>query len=179
MGMLKSLFGETKPSFDLTGTWQGHYEQCDRSCPIRARLVQKGTQITGSMEDLEIEFDGSIFELAFYAGLPPGSDEQIDARLRNMFPDAGSAPIRYKSRLSSNSIVEGTVAGDMVRFVKMYQGEHYGGFVVGTREVGCSRPGHSVDYRGQVKDQGLHIEGRWTIVQPNCRLMQGVFILNR
>jgi hypothetical protein len=179
MAILKSLFGEKKPHFNVTGTWQGHYEQCDRSCPIRATLVQEGTQITGSMEDLEIEFDRSIFEIAFYAGLPPGSDEQIDARLRKMFPDAGSAPIRYKSKLSSQSIIEGTVDGDMVRFVKKYQGDHYGCFVVGNREVGCTRPGHSVNYHGRVKDQGLHIEGTWTILQPNSRPVQGTFVLKR
>src|SRR3990172_7287879 len=63
---------------DLTGQWEGHYQQHDVKYPIRATLEQHGDRLTGTMQDGVTEFTRSVFDAALLAGLPPGADEQIE-----------------------------------------------------------------------------------------------------
>src|SRR3954469_13969641 len=99
--------------------------------------------------------------MAFEAGLPPGADEQIVARLRAAFPDAPASPIRYLTHLPPGSALEGRVNGTTVSFLKPYQGTHYEGFAVGDRLVGHRTDDHSVHYEGRLSGDGSEIEGRW------------------
>ena len=167
---------------DLTGRWDGSYFQHDRHHPIAAELVQVGERLTGSMRDGETDRSSSVFQVAFEAGLPPGADEQIVARLREAFPDEPAAPIRYLSHLPPASALEGWVRGTALYFLKTYQGTHTGGFAVGDRLVGHRIEGHAVHYSGKLSPDGLEIEGRWWI-DPLCesggRRTEGSFALRR
>jgi hypothetical protein len=148
---------------NLTGRWVGEYLQHDRPHPIAAELVQAGEHLTGSMWDGITDGAYSIFEVASQAGLPPGADEQIVARLRTMFPDAPAAPIRYVTHLPPESALEGRVEGSTVYFLKTYQGIHFGGYKIGDVLVGFQSAVHAVSYRGQLSPDGGEIEGRWWI----------------
>jgi hypothetical protein len=151
------------PSSDLSGRWVGCYRQQGREYPITADFAHAGDHLSGSMRDGHPDRECSVFEAAADAGLPPGADEQIEARLREMVPDRGSGPIRYVSQLPPESILEGRCTGRTVRFRKTYRGTSFGGYRVGEQFVGIRRAGHDVEYEGLLSADGLVIEGRWWI----------------
>src|SRR3712207_4037886 len=95
-------------TLDLTGRWAGHYWQHGQPRPITADLAHAGGRLTGTMWDGETEFEQSVFEAAAEAGLPPGDDERIVARLRELFPGSRD-PVRSATRLPANSVLEGDV----------------------------------------------------------------------
>jgi hypothetical protein len=150
-------------SHDLTGRWTGHYLQHGQPHPIAVELVQRGEHLAGAMADGSTVFTRSVSEMAMAEGLPPGADEQIVARLREQWPDAPPGPVVAESELPPTSQIEGEVVGDAVTFHKTYDGTHFAGFRVGDVRVGVMTEGHSVQYRGHVRDNGRLIEGRWTI----------------
>jgi hypothetical protein len=119
------------PSPDLSGRWVGGYRQQGRDYPITADFVHAGEHLSGSMRDSHPDRECSVFEATAEAGLPPGADEQIEARLREMVPDPRSGPIRYVSHLPPESTLEGRCIGRTVRFRKTYRGTSFGGYRVG------------------------------------------------
>lgn len=149
---------------NLTGHWSGHYYQHGTAHPIAADLVQTGARVSGTMTDSNTQREQSVFETAVEAGLPPGADEQITLKLRQMFPDAGGTPIRHVMQLPPQSILEGAVSDRGVYLRKTYPGEHFSGFRVGEHLVGERIAAHVVHYRGRISDDGKTIEGRWSIV---------------
>jgi hypothetical protein len=148
---------------DLTGRWVGHYVQHGREFPITADFAQDGEHLSGSMRDGHPDRECSVFEASCEAGLPPGADEQIEARLREMVPDCPSGPIRYVTHLPPESVLEGECFGQKVRFVKTYQGTSFGGYRVGDALLGVQRADHAVRYEGRLSADGRVIEGRWWI----------------
>jgi hypothetical protein len=152
-----------EPPITLTGQWVGEYVQHDRPYPITADLVQDGERLTGSMCDGHPDRDTSVYEMASQAGLPPGEDEQIVARLRELVPDAAGGPVRYVSHLPAESLLDGRVDGPTVSFRKTYQGLSFGGFRVGDKFVGHERASHAVQYQGQLSPDRAEIHGRWWI----------------
>src|SRR4051794_39328684 len=92
---------------DLTGTWVGEYYQHDRAHPIAATLIQAGESLSGKMKDGEPDQDMSVTEVT----TDSGEDERIVARLRQLFPDAPAAPVRFVSHLAPESTLEGCVRG--------------------------------------------------------------------
>lgn len=166
---------------DLSGHWEGYYKQSGASRKISATISQTENRITGTMRDLETEFDQSLFDAALEAGLPPGADEQIDEHLRRTYHAQRNAPIRSKSRLPSDSTLEGTVQGHFVTFRKTYQGQHFSGYQIGDQEVGWTTESHAVHYSGRIEGQGNRIEGVWTISDPDSphKALQGPFLLER
>jgi hypothetical protein len=171
----------TEGPVDLSGQWQGYYKQHGVSRPIAATLVQTGSRVTGTMHDVETEFEQSLFDAALEAGLPPGADERIDRQLRQMFPEAGRGPIRGKSRLPSESTLEGTVGDGFLTFVKTYKGHHFSGYRIGDEEVGWVSEDHSVRYKGRIQEHGRRVEGFWTVSEPDSpqTSQQGPFVLER
>jgi hypothetical protein len=151
------------PSSELTGRWAGHYWQGGQTYPISAEFVQTGQRLSGSMRDGQPDRECSTFEAASQAGLPPGADEQIEARLRELVPDAPAGPIRFVSRLPAASALEGRRSGRRVSFVKTYQGTSFGGYNVGGRLVGTYLDGHAVHYEGDLSADGRVLDGRWWI----------------
>jgi hypothetical protein len=148
---------------NLTGTWVGDYYQHSRASPITAELVHSGERLSGSMRDGRTDSTSTVFEVAAEAGLPPGADEQIVARLRELHPDARSSEIRYVTHLPPESALEGWVRGPEVYFLKTYRGDHFSGYKIGDRLVGRQVASHAVQYRGKLSPDGAEIEGRWWI----------------
>src|SRR5262249_42677146 len=156
--------------------------QRDQRREIVAELSQDGDDLTGSMRDLQTEFELSVFEMAVEGGLPPGADEQIVSLLRKRFPDQAAAPIRVAMTLPAESVLERTVGGRTVYFLKVYQGEAFSGYRIGTRREGRTLENHSVHYRGQLSADGQFIEGTWWIdADPRHRTprAEGTFRLQR
>jgi hypothetical protein len=168
--------------FNLTGRWVGHYAQHGREHPITADFTQDGERLSGSMRDGHTEGEYSLFDVAAEAGLPPGTDEQIEVKLRELVPGAPASPIRYISRLPPESILEGRFDGRTVSFLKTYQGTSFGGYKVGEQLLGVPKAGHSVHYEGRLSPDGLVIEGWWWIdgdAEQGTRRTEGSFVLRR
>jgi hypothetical protein len=166
---------------NLTGRWTGFYSQHGHERPIRAELVQNGDRLTGTMTDAETECETTVFEMASEAGLPPGADEQIEGKLREAFPEAPRGPIRAAWRLPAESVLVGSVRAGVVQFRKTYQGQSFSGYRIGDQRVGITRPGHRVNYRGEVDAGGTVIEGRWWVEADGSGVLpgQGGFRLER
>lgn len=170
------------PEPSLAGRWTGHYSQHGREFRISTELTQAGDRISGSMRDDDARHECSVFEIAAMAGLPPGADEQIVARLRALVPDEENEPIRYVSVLPPESKIEGRVRGRSVTFVKSYQGATSSGYRVGKTLLGEARRGHWVHYEGTLTDDGQTMEGVWRIdADPalGCKSLEGSFRLQR
>jgi hypothetical protein len=166
----------------LDGIWVGEYFQHDRPHAITAELLQSGEVLTGSMRDGEPDQEMSVTEVASGSGDAPGADEQIVARLRELFPDEPTTPIRYVSHLPTESTLEGWVRGQGVYFRKSYQGTSFGGFKVGDLIVGQKIEDHSLYYSGRLGPDGDEIEGRWWIdptPESGGRRTEGSFTLRR
>jgi hypothetical protein len=170
------------PPFDVTGRWSGYYLQRGEEHPISADLVQKGSRLSGSMRDGAPDSDLSVFEAALEAGLPPGADEEIEAKLREAVPGAGAGPIRYVSHLPSDSRLSGRCHDRTVSFLKTYQGVSFGGYKVGDQLLGVEKAGHAVHYEGQLSLDGQVIDGRWWIGanrEAGTPRAEGLFTLHR
>jgi hypothetical protein len=167
---------------DLTGRWTGHYLQQGREYPITAHFTQDGEHLSGTMHDGHPDRESAFFEATAEAGLPPGADEQIEAQLRELVPDAPAGPIRYVSHLPTESVLEGRCDGRTVSFLKTYEGTSFGGYKVGERLVGTHKEGHAVHYEGRLSPDGLLIEGWWWIdpeAEHGTRRTEGYFTLRR
>jgi hypothetical protein len=149
--------------WDLTGRWVGHYRLHDEPHSIAADLIQSGDRLSGRMRDHVTSHECSVFQATASAGLPPGADEQITASLRELVPEAGNSPIRYIWTVPAESLLEGSVKGESVYFLKTYEGTCFGGYRVGEKLVGEESAAHSVHYSGQLDPDGLVIEGKWWI----------------
>jgi hypothetical protein len=169
-------------TLDFSGKWVGHYRQHDQSRPIMAQMIQSGSDLTGSMRDLETDWERSVFDVAAEAGLPPGADEQIIARLREIVPDSPAGPIRYVTHLPPDSVLEGKVRGSRVYWLKRYQGAHFVGYRVGDQVLKTETVDHAVHYEGLATPDGGRIEGIWWI-DANPALgtsrNEGSFVLRR
>jgi hypothetical protein len=169
-------------STSLTGRWIGHYLQQDKEYPITADFLEAGERLSGFMYDGQPDREYSVWQAATEAGLPPGADEQIEAKLREMVPDAPAGPIRFVSHLPPNSTLQGRRTGQTVYFLKTYQGTSFGGYRVGEHLVGIQEADHAVHYEGQLSPDGLVIEGRWWIAADPVKETphtEGLFQLRR
>jgi hypothetical protein len=167
---------------DITGRWSGFYSQHGHDNPITAIFAQFESHLQGKMTDGVTSVEKSVFEAALDAGLPPGADEQIVARLRKEYPDAPRVPIRAMSWLPEFSTLEGEVQGRGVRFKKEYIGDHFSGWRIGDQLIGQTITDLVVHYAGMLSDDGRHLEGRWWIAtsgeKPASRI-EGTFQLSR
>jgi hypothetical protein len=169
-------------STKLTGRWIGYYLQGGAQHPITADVLEAGEHLSGFMHDGQPDRECSVFEAAAEAGLPPGMDEQIEATLRDMVPDAPVGPIRYVTHLPTNSILRGRRSGQTVSFLKSYQGASFGGYQIGSHLLGIQKADHEVHYEGQLSPDGQVIEGRWWIDADPVHEMpmtEGLFQLRR
>ena len=166
----------------LTGCWVGHYLQRGQERPITADVVQVGERLSGTMCDGHPDGECSLFEVALEAGLPPGADEQLEAKVREALPDDAAGPIRYISHLPSDSVLEGRCKGQVVSFLKTYRGTSFSGYKAGSQLLGVQMEGHAVHYEGRLSPDGLVIEGRWWIdvdLANGMRRIEGLFSLRR
>jgi hypothetical protein len=147
----------------LTGRWTGHYLQRGKEYPITADILEGRDRLSGFMYDGQPDRDFSVSEALAEAGPGTETPEQMEAKLREMVPDAPAGPIRYVSHLPPNSVLQGRRTGQSVYFLKSYQGTSFDGYQVGDRLLGIQRANHQVHYEGQVSPDGLSLEGRWWI----------------
>jgi hypothetical protein len=169
-------------SGDLTGRWIGYYTQHGQEYPITADLLHNEARLSGTMCDGHPDGEYSLFQVASEAGLPPGADEQIEAKVREALPAPPAGPIRYVSHLPSGSALEGHCKGPTVNFLKTYQGSSFSGYKAGDQLLGIEKKGHAVHYEGRLSPDGLEIEGRWWIdADPKygTRRTEGLFLLRR
>jgi hypothetical protein len=169
---------------NLNGRWKGYYTQHDDRRPITALFEHLGDRLLGTMHDGCTDFESSISEVALRQGLAPGTDEQIAARLRSACPEAPDGPIWVESKLPAESVLEGAVTGRSVRFLKTYRGRSFEGYRIGNFRIGAELEAHSVQYHGQLSEDGREIEGRWMIpAVPEQGLAtarsEGEFVLQR
>ena len=91
-------------------------------------------------------------------------------------------PIRFVTHLPPESVLEGSVRGTTVTFLKTYRGTHFGGYEIGDRLVGHRIESHAVHYSGRVSRDRLEIEGKWWIdsaPESMIRRTEGSFTLRR
>jgi hypothetical protein len=164
----------------LTGKWVGEYFQHDQRRPITAVLLQEGEVLTGSMSDGEPEHESSLSDLMAWSGEAPGADEQIAAKIREIFPDTEATPIRYFTQLPPISTLKGWIRDSHVYFLKCYEGPSVGGYKVGDQILGRQFENHSVEYSGKLRPDGVEIEGHWWIdgnADEGIRRTEGSFVL--
>jgi hypothetical protein len=169
-------------SITLAGRWIGYYVHRDEEWPITADLIEVEERLSGFMYDGKPDHEYSIFQATSEAGLPPGTDEQFEARLREMVPDAPPGSIKYIIRLPTNSILQGRKSGQTITFLKTYQGNTVSGFQVGNQLIGTRKSGHAVHYEGRLSMDGQTMEGRWWIdanPKSGTRMTEGLFLLRR
>lgn len=184
MNFLKRLFRQKQhqPDFaTLTGDWIGHYAQYDARSRIAATIVQDGISISGHMRDLDTQTTRSLYAAVAHAGLPPGTDENLDKQIRNMIPNTGGDPIVVRSILPADAVLVGTVNGEFVRITKTYQGKSFHGYEIGETGIGYETPGHSVEYSGRISQDRMKIIGNWMIYQKDSPrgFIDGSFELSR
>lgn len=135
-------------TFDLTGTWRGHYEQGGRRHGIEMRVVQRGQSFVGSMRDAD-----TLMSTSTPVQVPAADGAQ---------QVAAEAEVVWS--LPELSTVEGEVERDVVRFDKVYRGSHHiSVWVEGQGEMSVERPCHRVEYHGRLDAAGAVLRGRWRI----------------
>ncbi len=171
MNFIKRLFRQASQQRDLTtitGNWVGHYQQYDARSRIAATIVQDGAALSGHMRDLDTNTARSLSDAVAQAGLPPGADESLDEQIRSVIPQAGREAIVVRSILPTDAVLTGTVDGEIVRFIKTYQGESFHGYEIGGKGIGRKTPGHAVEYSGRLSQDRMTIIGKWTIYQKEA-----------
>src|SRR3954469_15404848 len=91
----------------LTGRWSGHYLQQGKEFPISADIVEVEGRLSGFMYDGQPDREYALPEAAAEAILPTATDEHIEAKLRELVPDASAGPIRFVTHLPPHSILQG------------------------------------------------------------------------
>jgi hypothetical protein len=144
-------------TFDLSGTWAGHYEQNGERHRIVMRVAQRGDTIAGEMRD------GDPFVAGHYVRL--ADDAAASGRV--------VAHAEIFSALPERSSIHGSIAGDRVRLTKTYLGDvRTSAWVVdaAAAELGAPgyhygdvQPGHAVLYRGRLAASGDTWRGFWRI----------------
>lgn len=137
-------------TFDLTGTWEGHFVQNGRRHGISMRVVQRGQSFVGAMRDVD------TLMVSHERLHTAGGDGDKDTEL------VGEAEVL--SSLPEHSSIEGEVENRLVTFVKHYQGTTSTSiWMPGKPHVTFEVPGHDVHYRGMLSLDGNTIAGMWRI----------------
>jgi len=146
--------------FDLTGTWQGHYQQGGGRHGITMRVVQRGQSFVGNMQD---------------------SSTILAGRAKVQAENGAPTEVDTLSTLPSDSTVEGEVEGHRVVFVKSYRGKATTNVWVPDRgPMLFEFPGHQVHYVGILDDDGKVLRGHWSITEPGGdKVQRDHFVLRR
>lgn len=157
-------------TFDLTGTWEGHFVQNGRRHGISMRVVQRGQSFVGAMRDVDTLMVSH--ERLHTAGGDGGKEKEAEA----------GSEAEVLSSLPEHSSIEGEVEQRLVTFVKRYQGKTSTSiWVPGRANVTFELPGHDVHYRGMLSPDGTTIAGMWRIPPQHTggELMRDRFELQR
>ncbi|HEX4609749.1 MAG TPA: hypothetical protein VH092_16235 [Urbifossiella sp.] len=154
-------------SDDIDGVWTGFYTHSRRRFGITARFAPTGRNLRGAMTDAVLVHEYTLSDLRADHGLTGEQADAILAAIRVHVPQAEADHIVSVRRLPQAAELNGYVHGAVVRFRKQYQGECWGGWRVewrfGPQTFGDERPGHAVEYEGELSADGNRIGGRWWI----------------
>lgn len=150
---------------ELTGRWVGFYRHRSadtRAFPITAEIHQDGKRITGEMYDQITDREDLLEQLIEL------HQDKIDAwnqrRLDQVIEQFGSGIIMVNSHLPETSDIDGTIAGNVVRFTKCYRGSHTISWTVRGEPIrSVTREEHKVCYAGHLDRERNCITGEWVI----------------
>lgn len=155
-------------SFDLTGRWVGFYRYRSAQAgayPITAELHQEGRRVRGEMYD-QITSRENTLERAvelFSEDISPEHKRRVEAVVAQF----GEGAVTVNSRLPETSDIDGRVAGNAVRFAKVYRGDHTTTWTVNGNETRTlTRERHTVHYAGRLDRERKCIVGQWLIRIP-------------
>jgi hypothetical protein len=154
-------------TIDISGDWQGHYEQNRRQHGISMHVVQRGQSFVGAMRDA-VTLLASTERLRAMRGSGAGAtDTAVQAEVLSSMPE--------------HSTVEGEVEDRLVTFVKSYRGvSSTNVWVAGKAKLKIEAPGHQVHYRGTLAANGNEFAGYWTIpAAKGGTTLRGRFLLRR
>jgi len=132
---------------DLTGSWQGHYEQNGGRHGISMVVAQRGSSFVGRMRDAHTLIAGT---------------EKLDASVPGFFGKATTVEVVHS--LPEESDIEGSVEGSAVEVVKRYRGKATSMWVAGGSSLHNESADHRVIYRGLLDESGSLLRGEWRIV---------------
>ena len=165
----------------LSGRWDGAYAQHGRSFPIQAALKHRGNKLSGSMVDMEPCHNQSLRAMLQESHMSNDEIEQFVAEIRSQFPDTPEGEIDYRSQLPEKSLVDGTVDGRQVSFVKRYEGYMEIEYVLNDLALPDTVHCELIHYTGELSENCNTIAGEWTIPPPddNGATVSGTFQLVR
>jgi len=154
-------------TFELTGSWSGHYEQSGGRHGISMRVAQRGQSFVGAMRDANTVL-ASREPLPGRPSASGGSTEIV-----------GEAEVL--STLPEHSIIEGEVTGRVVAFEKRYRGKSTTSIRLAKgKTMSFELEGHVVLYRGTLDASGNEIAGHWRIPpRDGSPGLRGAFLLRR
>jgi hypothetical protein len=150
---------------DVTGRWTGLYRYRSESrgnYPIVAELRQEGSLISGEMYDQITESSDTLANILEHSAQDISPRERWSAKVAFSPEQAQSIVVSW--RLPDTSDIEGRVAGNQVRFKKIYRGLYEHTSAIRGREIGSViRHAHTVHYSGQVDHATGCISGQWVV----------------
>lgn len=153
-------------TFDLTGTWRGHYEQHGGHHGIVMTVAQKGSSFVGAMRDAD----------TLTIGATPIVQDAADGQAQVVVGDADTV-----ASLPERSVIEGSIDGTRVEFVKRYVGKHTVSFWFRGQSQQVEIADHSVWYEGLLDEPGAVLRGHWRIPARGATGVEavGAFTLQR
>lgn len=153
------------PDAPMTGTWRGHYEQ-DGLHPIEMQVEQRGAIFTGWMRDRDTLTLGTapVYDI----------DPQKEAWVEVDQCD-------FAAMLPELSVIEGTIDGRSVTFLKKYQGTATSSFWQRGHAIEHkTNDAHQVVYAGALDETQQTLRGHWRIGAPHgLPATTGAFELRR
>ena len=137
---------------DLTGTWQGFYEQGGTRHPIEMRVRHRGRVLHGTMRDTDTLLMSSL----------EGAEAE---QLRGMLDYEGEESPQMITSLPATSTVAGEVAGEAITFVKRYDGAQQSEVWVEDMHVTIEVRDHVVLFGGQLEEDAQVMRGEWWVEQ--------------
>ena len=132
---------------DLTGRWQGHYEQNRGRHGISMVVAQRGSSFVGRMRDA----DTLIAKHKKLDSPGPG-------------PSGRTTDVEVVHSLPEESHIEGNIEGAAVQFVKRYLGKATSSlWGAGSSSVHQEKSDHRVFYHGDLLEGGNLLRGEWRI----------------
>jgi hypothetical protein len=155
-------------TIDLSGDWEGHYEQNGGRHGISMHVAQRGNSFVGAMRDAD-----TVLASREVLHAQPVEGEGAQPQV------VGEAEVL--STLPERSIVEGELVGRVVSFVKSYQGKSTTSVWVADRaNMTFEFAGHRVHYHGTLDVGGDELAGHWSLPsQQGGPPLRDRFVLRR
>jgi hypothetical protein len=150
---------------EVTGRWVGFYRFRSEQAgiyPIIAEVCQTGDRIMGEMYDQITEKSDLIdsFLETFREDISSGARRSCERVMEQL----GTRDVVVTRHLPDTSDIDGTIAGNRVKFTKAYRGSYDVIWTLKDRVVASGRrPRHMVYYSGHLDPEKMVIAGEWVI----------------